>query len=85
MKVGDNVRIVLKTGDTIRGEVTVLSAESVTIERVGNHGREEFVVAAVDIRTVERVTNGNVWTVVAVVGAGVIVLLAKSISEWELN
>lgn len=85
LRVGDNVRIGLTTGERIRGEVAAVTAESVTIISVGNYGRREDVVAAADIQTVERVTSGNVWTVVALVGAGVIVLLAKSFAEWELN
>ena len=78
LKVGDNVRIGLKTGEMIKGEVVAVTAESVKVVRIGNYGRQEYELNAGEISTVERVTGGTAWMVFVGFTVGVVVILTKS-------
>ncbi len=85
LKVGDQARIGLKNGETVRGEVTAVSAESVTVVRVGNYGLEENTVYAADVLTAERATVGKTWVVIVGCAVGLIAVLAHSFLSYDWN
>lgn len=84
LTVGDNARVVLKTGESVGGEVTALDHDFVTLSRTGNYGNVETELRARDIMSIERNTGGNAWIVAPVVGIVLGVVLWQSLWEWGL-
>ncbi len=60
------VRVELRSGDVVKGEVSRVSEDSIVIGRVGNYGYEETVYSRSEIGKIE-VYDPSFWSTVLVV------------------
>ncbi len=74
VKVGQRARVTLVSGEVISGKVRAVTADTITVGRLGNYGITEDSVAASEIARLEIEHSSKTADIVAISAAGVLVV-----------
>ena len=90
--VGMQAKVTLRSGETVDGEVTAVSPDSISLGKPGNYGYTRTTIAAADIASIEAEEDapvvkaaGTALGVLFLFGLGITILLLHSVDGGGLS